>query len=186
MTAMGPRWMRKSRKDRSVALPIRILGGSPMRVAVPPIFDARISAMRNGRDVEHLGDQDRDRSDQEHRRDIVEQRRCDGREDGEPEQYPPTVAPRSLRDLDGDIAEDAGFLYHADEKHHARQESDRVKVDPREGPSLGHDPEHDEQHGSHDGDLGAVDSLGDDENVGNEKDHERRYRVSRHCSPFIS
>ena len=37
-----PSFARKSTKVRPVALPIMILGGSPMSVAVPPILDARI------------------------------------------------------------------------------------------------------------------------------------------------
>jgi len=45
---MGVRLAAKVRKSRWAALPIRILGGSPIRVAVPPILEARISAIRNG------------------------------------------------------------------------------------------------------------------------------------------
>ena len=35
-------------KSMPAALPISILGGSPIRVAVPPMLEARIKAMRKG------------------------------------------------------------------------------------------------------------------------------------------
>ena len=38
----------KSINERFAALPIMMFGGSPMSVAVPPIFEAKISATRNG------------------------------------------------------------------------------------------------------------------------------------------
>ena len=38
----------KSIKDNPAALPIIIFGGSPINVAVPPIFDAKISVKRKG------------------------------------------------------------------------------------------------------------------------------------------
>ena len=38
----------KDMKSRPTALPIMIFGGSPTSVAVPPIFEARIWAMRKG------------------------------------------------------------------------------------------------------------------------------------------
>ena len=36
----------KSIKDKLMAEPIKILGGSPIRVAVPPIFEAKISKIK--------------------------------------------------------------------------------------------------------------------------------------------
>ena len=42
------RFVMKSMNCRPTALPIMMFGGSPMSVAVPPMFDARICAMRNG------------------------------------------------------------------------------------------------------------------------------------------
>ena len=38
----------KSIKDNPAALPIIMFGGSPIRVAVPPILDANISVIKNG------------------------------------------------------------------------------------------------------------------------------------------
>ena len=40
---------KKSIKDKPAALPIIMFGGSPIKVAVPPIFDAKISVIKNGR-----------------------------------------------------------------------------------------------------------------------------------------
>ena len=48
MTAMGPMIMMNSLKPSPAADAIMIFGGSPMSVAIPPIFEAKISAMRNG------------------------------------------------------------------------------------------------------------------------------------------
>jgi len=45
---MGPIWTMNVVKSIPAALPIRMFGGSPMRVAVPPMLQASISAMRNG------------------------------------------------------------------------------------------------------------------------------------------
>ena len=47
-TTTGARWMRKSRKVSFALEAIMILGGSPIRVAVPPMFEARASVMRKG------------------------------------------------------------------------------------------------------------------------------------------
>ena len=45
---IGPTWIRKLRKSIPAALPIMMLGGSPTRVAVPPIFESMASAIRKG------------------------------------------------------------------------------------------------------------------------------------------
>jgi hypothetical protein len=48
MTTMGARFTTKSLNDRSARLPMMMFGGSPIRVAVPPMFEANTSASRNG------------------------------------------------------------------------------------------------------------------------------------------
>ena len=45
---MPERFARKSTKFRPTALPIMIFGGSPISVAVPPIFEDRICEIRYG------------------------------------------------------------------------------------------------------------------------------------------
>ena len=44
----GARFHRNAPNPRPAADPIRMLGGSPIRVAVPPMLDARICAIRYG------------------------------------------------------------------------------------------------------------------------------------------
>ena len=58
-----------------------MLGGSPIRVAAPPMLDARTSAIRNGigRHAEPLADQQGDRCDQQDRRDVVQEGRGERR-----------------------------------------------------------------------------------------------------------
>ena len=46
--ATGARLVRKAAKSRPAAEPMRMLGGSPMSVAVPPMLEARIWLMRYG------------------------------------------------------------------------------------------------------------------------------------------
>ncbi len=48
ITTMGPRLTTKSMNDRSARLPMMMLGGSPTRVDVPPMFEASTSAIRKG------------------------------------------------------------------------------------------------------------------------------------------
>ena len=47
-SATGARWTRNAMKSSPAAEPIRMFGGSPMSVAVPPTLDARISEIRKG------------------------------------------------------------------------------------------------------------------------------------------
>ena len=48
MIVSGSEWTRKSTKLSPARLPMMMFGGSPMRVAVPPMLDARIREMRYG------------------------------------------------------------------------------------------------------------------------------------------
>ena len=48
ITITGPKFTTKSPKLRPAALPIIILGGSPINVEVPPTFDAIICVIKNG------------------------------------------------------------------------------------------------------------------------------------------
>ena len=45
-TMTGPRLVRKASKSRPEADPMRMFGGSPMSVAVPPMFEARMLEIR--------------------------------------------------------------------------------------------------------------------------------------------
>ena len=48
MKHTGATFFRKSTKVSPTALPIMIFGGSPISVAVPPMLDANICAIRYG------------------------------------------------------------------------------------------------------------------------------------------
>ncbi len=48
MMTIGAMWTRKSTNDSPARVPMMMFGGSPMSVEAPPMFDARISAMRYG------------------------------------------------------------------------------------------------------------------------------------------
>ena len=73
----GARLTRKSTKSSPAAEPMRMFGGSPMRVAVPPMFEAKIWLIRygNGRDAERPRDRQGDRRQQDDGRHVVEERR---------------------------------------------------------------------------------------------------------------
>nr|CRL69347.1 hypothetical protein CPGR_01511 [Mycolicibacterium komanii] len=47
-TTIGAMWIRKSLNVNPARLPMMMLGGSPIRVAAPPMLDASTSAMMNG------------------------------------------------------------------------------------------------------------------------------------------
>ena len=48
INTIGVRWMRKSLNVKSARLAMMMLGGSPTKVAVPPILEANTSAIRKG------------------------------------------------------------------------------------------------------------------------------------------
>ena len=48
MTTIGARFAMNARKERSVAPAMRMFGGSPMSVAVPPMLDAKTSMSTSG------------------------------------------------------------------------------------------------------------------------------------------
>ena len=66
-----------SLKLRPVAPAMMMFGGSPISVAVPPMFEAidLDDDQRNRIDVERVGEQEGDRHDQQDRRQVVEERR---------------------------------------------------------------------------------------------------------------
>ena len=75
----GARFHRKSPNPRPAAEPMRMLGGSPIRVAVPPMLDARICAdqVRGRRDPQAPRDRERHGRHQHDRGDVVQECRDD-------------------------------------------------------------------------------------------------------------
>ncbi len=101
----GARWTRKSLKVRPARLAMMMLGGSPTRVAVPPMLEANTSAIEegSGRQREPLADQQRHRGDQQDRGDVVEERGGDGRDDDEHGHHPEGLGLRLLHGPDGQV-----------------------------------------------------------------------------------
>ena len=111
-TTTGARLTRKSPKSSPAAEPIRMFGGSPMSVAVPPMFDAKIWLIRygNGETLERSRDRQGDRRQQDDRRHVVEDGREQRRDDREDHEQPE----RLRRATDGwparrDVLEEAGL-----------------------------------------------------------------------------
>ena len=82
ITTIGVMWTRKSLKVSPARLAMMMLGGSPTRVAAPPMLDANTSAIRNGSamNAQPVADQQVTGAIKQHRGDVVEQRRRDGRD----------------------------------------------------------------------------------------------------------
>ena len=78
--AIGAMLIRKSLNVSPERLAMMMFGGSPIRVAAPPMLEASTSAIRNGTGshVEPVADQQSDRGDQQHRGDVVQEGRGDG------------------------------------------------------------------------------------------------------------
>ena len=81
---------RKSLKVRPARLAMMMFGGSPTRVAVPPMLEANTSAIRNGTggQGEPVADQQRHRGDEQHGGDVVEQGGGDGGDDDQHGHHP--------------------------------------------------------------------------------------------------
>ena len=105
-----------------------MFGGSPISVAVPPMFEAKICVSRNGVDAENAGDRDRHRADEQNGRYVVEERAEHRGQDHEQQHDLPRTALRDLRGLDRHILEQAGISHDRNEQHHADQYADRAEV----------------------------------------------------------
>src|ERR1051326_6918811 len=137
----------KSLKLRCAAEPVMMLGGSPISVALPPILEANTSATRNG-----YGGGPR----RQHR-----QRR-------------PGLGAALFGRPHGHMLEHAAAPRDGDEHHHAGQERDRVEIDAADRLVLAQHTRDDHRARSKHRDNGAVDTLGDDEEIG-EHEQDRRH-----------
>jgi len=86
---------------------------------------------RLGSDLEHSAQSHRDRCDEENGGDVVEEGRHAAGEGAQNDGEVPHVAARELVGLDGRVLEEARVGEDADHDHHAEQQADRLKVDPR-------------------------------------------------------
>ena len=89
-----------------------MFGGSPTRVAVPPMLEAITSAIRNGTagSAEPVADQQGHRGDQQHGGDVVQQRRGHRGDDDQQHHQRERPAAGALGRPDRQVLEDAGLL----------------------------------------------------------------------------
>ena len=88
--AIGAMCSRKSLKVSPDRLAMMMLGGSPIKVAAPPMLDAKHLGDQEGnrRDAQPLTDQQGDRGDQQHGGDVVQHCRGDRRDQHQQHHHP--------------------------------------------------------------------------------------------------
>ena len=181
-TTIGAMWIRKSLNVRPDRLAMMMFGGSPIRVAAPPMFEAKTSAIRNGHriDPQSIAHQQGDGCDEQHGGDVVQQGRGHRRDQHQQHHHPSRRCLRALGGPDGGELEHAGPAQHRDDDHHAEEQEDDVPVDaglPRVERVLGADHAEAEHQGRADQrDHGLVHPFGGDEDI---RDHEHRDRDHR-------
>ena len=128
---IGARLAMKAPNDRPVWPAIRMFGGSPISVAVPPMFDATISMMISGTGSTSSASASRNVIGTISRIVVTLSRNADSTavvtaSASTTAQRPPA---RELAGADRQPRVDAGGLGHADHDHHPDQQADRVEVD---------------------------------------------------------
>ena len=109
------------------------------------------------------GQEQRDRSDQHDRRDVVEERAGDRGDDAHHDEHAVAVAAGESRGPNGQPAEDAGLPDDAGQDHHSGQQEDDVEVDRLEGLLLGDDAEEHHRHPAGQRGQRLVHALGGDD-----------------------
>ena len=179
MTTIGAMWTRKSLNVRPARLPMMMFGGSPIRVAAPPMLEASTSAMRNGTGLMSSRSQTSRVTGAMSSTVVTLSRNAEAtavistsstmiRQRG---------ALGALGGPDGDVLEHAGAAQDPDDDHHAEQQEDDVPVDAgvvgveRLLRADHAEAEHDPGAGQRGGRL--RDLLGGDEEVGHHEDGDR-------------
>ena len=133
---------------------------------------------------EPLAQQERHRGDQEHGRDVVEQGGGDGGDDDEEHHHPERSRLRPLRRPDGQELEDARLPEDADDHHHPEEQEDDVPVDPglfgEEDLVTADRSDADHRGRTEQRDDGAVELLGDDDDVRRGEDEQRQHSGQGH------
>ena len=160
-----------------------MFGGSPMRVAVPPMFEAKIWLIRYGN-----GETPRVRAIDSvtgvSRTTVVTLSSTAARtavSDGQEDQQSERLAAREVDGVAGDVLEEAGLGEAAGQHHHPGQQEDDVEVDRREGLFLVDDAEDHDQQAAEERDQRPVNALGRDQPVGDDEDAASEEDV--HVSP---
>ena len=180
---IGAMCTRKSLNDKPARLAMMMLGGSPTRVAAPPMLEANTSAIRNGTGLiasrSHTSRVTG--AINKHRGDVVQQRRGDGGDQHQQDHDPQRGTLGPFGRPDRDVLEDTGLPQHADDDHHAQQQKDDVPVDSgvvgveHVGGADHPDGHHDRRTAERDD--GLVDAVAGDQRVG---DHEHGDRKNSH------
>ena len=112
-----------------------MLGGSPIRVAVPPDVGGEDLGDQQGQGVDLQGHRNFDghRDHQQHGGDIVQKGRDHCRDHLEDEGQDKDVAPGQGIGLIGQPLEEAGLFQDPDNDHHAHEQEDDVQVDGPHG-----------------------------------------------------
>ena len=159
-------------KSSPAAEPMRMFGGSPMRVAVPPMFEASTWLMRYGA-AEIPSRRATDSVTGVMSRTVVTlSRNADS----------PAVTRHRMRSSRSGSPRDSRTEWTAShwkkpvldertgEDHHPGQQEDDIEVDGRERLLLVDDPEDDEQQATEQGDEGPVEAFRGDEGIGDQED----------------
>ncbi len=125
---------------------------------------------RVGVEMQFLGDQQGHRCDQQHRGHVVEQRGEHGGHHRKHQQDAPGARLHLFRGPYGDVLEYPATAGDGHDHHHARQQSQGVEIHAVDRLILVQDAQRDHQGGAQPGHDGAVDPLGYDQQVGQDKE----------------
>ncbi len=190
-TATGAVLARKALKSRPACEPIKMLGGSPINVAVPPMFEANTSANRNGYGgsssssaiTSVTGTIKQDGAD------IVQHGGKERRGDLQHEQDAGRVRLHPLRRPDGEILEKPGATRDRDQDHHAGKQADRVPIDAPDRLALIERANDDDDHRPDQRHHRAIERAGNNESVGDGEHRQRdphrieaEHDVGRECT----
>ena len=162
----------KALKLSPVAPAMMMFGGSPIRVAVPPMFDAITSMISSGTASMSSASASRKVIGAISRIVVRLSRKAESRAviAGQAHRHREGAPAGELAGADRDVVVDPGLLGQVDEDHHPDQQADRVEVDRLDRLLLGEvADEEDDDRGAEQGDVGAVQLLAGDDRQGDQE-----------------
>ena len=173
----------KSSNDSPAAPPMIALGGSPISVAVPPMFETMTSIRITGTGSMSSVSASRNVIGTISRimRQVGQERREQRRQPGEADHEPERLAAGELAGADRDVVVDPALLRDVDQQHHPREQADRVEVDRLDRLVLRDDAGQDDDRGARQDDLGVVHALRRDQD---ERDGEDGDGEGRHAADY--
>lgn len=180
---IGATWIRKSLKVKPARLAMMMLGGSPINVAVPPMFDANASAIKNGAGPMASRSQTSSVTGAISNTVVT----LSNKADANAVTSTSRIMMRSeepwarLAAQIAGVFEDTGLPQYADDDHHAQQQKEDVPIDSGVA-GVEYIVGIDHRHGDHDrrarqGDQRLVDAFAGDQRIG---DHEHDDRDDAH------